>query len=250
MIIVRNKLIVNDRNQKIMRISNLQNNRPGALMKTYKQQDLANMDDTQRARFVNCLSGFKSANVIGTRDRHQQNNLAMISSVVHLGSNPPLLGFVMRPRSTTRHTWENIEESGVYTINQVGEEFFQKAHQTSARYDREVSEFEACGLTPEFEDGFHAPHVAESALRVGMQLVEIIPIQHNDTALIVGEVRWVEVKGEAVKSDGYIDIESLGTMTISGLDGYHRTQRAARLSYAKPEKELKKLNVEGRSKDS
>ena len=218
-------------------------------MKTYKQQDLAKMNDRDRARFVNCLSGFKSANVIGTRDRHQQNNLAMISSVVHLGSNPPLLGFVMRPQSVTRHTWENIEESGVYTINQVNENFFRQAHQTSARYPRETSEFEACGLTPEFVDGFHAPYVAESSLRIGMQQVEIIPVQHNDTALIVGEVRWVEVKEEAVKSDGFIDIESLGTMTISGLDGYHRTQRAARLSYAKPDEELSELDAEGEPKD-
>ena len=200
-------------------------------MKTYKQQDLAKMNDRDRARFVNCLSGFKSANVIGTRDRHQQNNLAIVSSVVHLGSNPPLLGFVMRPQSVSRHTWENIEESGVYTINQVNESFFRQAHQTSARYPRETSEFEACGLTPEFVDGFHAPYVAESSLRIGMQQVEIIPIQHNDTALIVGEVRWVEVKEEAVKGDGFIDIESLGAMTISGLDGYHSTQRAGLLLF-------------------
>lgn len=219
-------------------------------MKIYKQQDLANMEDGERTRFVNCLSGFKSANVIGTRDRHQQNNLAMISSVVHLGSNPPFFGFVMRPQSVSRHTWENIEESGVYTINHVSGEFFREAHQTSARYPRETSEFEACGLTPEFLDGFHAPYVAESALRIGMQLVEIIPIQHNDTALIVGEVRWVEVKEEAVKADGFIDIEALGTMAISGLDGYHRTQRAARLSYAKPGEELQELDVDGQPKDS
>lgn len=53
-----------------------------------------------------------------------------------------------------------------------------------------------------------------------------------------------------MKSDGYIDIESLGTMAISGLDGYHSTQRAARLSYAKPDKKLEELDVEGRSKDS
>lgn len=219
-------------------------------MKTYKQQDLATMGDKERARFVNCLSGFKSANVVGTRDRHQQNNLAIISSVVHLGSNPPFLGFVIRPQSVTRHTWENIEEGGVYTINQVNEEFFRQAHQSSARYPRETSEFEACNLTPEFVNGFHAPHVAESSLRIGMQLVESIPIQHNGSALVVGEVRWVEVKEEAVKSDGYIDIESLGTMTISGLDGYHRTQRAARLSYAKPNETIKELDTEGKPKDS
>ncbi|MCK7458305.1 flavin reductase family protein [Idiomarina aminovorans] len=218
-------------------------------MKTYKQQDLANMKNIERACFVNCLSGFKSANVIGTRDRRQQDNLAIISSVVHLGSNPPFLGFIMRPHSVTRHTLENIEESGVYTINQVSEKFFRQAHQTSARYSRDVSEFEACGLTPEFEDGFHAPYVAESALRIGMQLVEVIPIQHNDTALIVGEVRWVKVEEEAVKNDGYIDIESLGTMAISGLDGYHRTQRAARLSYAKPDEPVKELDSNESSKD-
>jgi flavin reductase (DIM6/NTAB) family NADH-FMN oxidoreductase RutF len=218
-------------------------------MKHYKQNDLAQMQDRERARFVNCLSGFKSANVIGTRDRRQQDNLAIVSSVVHLGSNPPFLGFVMRPQSVTRHTWENIEESGVYTINHVGESFFKQAHQTSARYPREQSEFDACDLTPEFMDGFHAPYVAESSLRIGMQLVEIIPIQHNDTALIVGEVRWVDVQEDAVQSDGYIDIESLGTMAISGLDGYHSTSRAARLSYAKPDEELQELTTSGEVKD-
>jgi len=218
-------------------------------MKHYKQNDLAQMQDRERARFVNCLSGFKSANVIGTRDRRQQDNLAIVSSVVHLGSNPPFLGFVMRPQSVTRHTWENIEESGVYTINHVGESFFKQAHQTSARYPREQSEFDACDLTPEFMDGFHAPYVAESSLRIGMQLVEIIPIQHNDTALIVGEVRWVDVQEDAVQSDGYIDIEGLGTMTISGLDGYHSTSRAARLSYAKPDEELQELTTSGEVKD-
>lgn len=218
-------------------------------MKHYKQNDLAQMKDRDRARFVNCLSGFKSANVIGTRDRRQQDNLAIVSSVVHLGSNPPFLGFVMRPQSVTRHTWENIEESGVYTINHVGESFFKQAHQTSARYPREQSEFDACDLTPEFMDGFHAPYVAESSLRIGMQLVEIIPIQHNDTALIVGEVRWVDVQEDAVQSDGYIDIEGLGTMTISGLDGYHLTSREARLSYAKPDEELQELTASGEVKD-
>ncbi|KPD24937.1 flavin reductase family protein [Idiomarina zobellii] len=217
-------------------------------MKHYKQSDLAQMKDRERARFVNCLSGFKSANVIGTRDRRQQDNLAIVSSVVHLGSNPPFLGFVMRPQSVTRHTWENIEESGVYTINHVGESFFKRAHKTSARYPREQSEFDACDLTPEFMDGFHAPYVAESSLRIGMQLVEIIPIQHNDTALIVGEVRWVDVQEDVVQSDGYIDIEGLGTMTISGLDGYHSTSRAVRLSYAKPDEELRELHINGETK--
>ncbi|WP_353956981.1 hypothetical protein [uncultured Idiomarina sp.] len=66
-------------------------------MKHYKQSDLAQMKDRERARFVNCLSGFKSANVIGTRDRHQQDNLAIVSSVVHLGSKSAFSRFYYAP---------------------------------------------------------------------------------------------------------------------------------------------------------
>ena len=34
--------------------------------------------------------------------------------------------------------------------------------------------------------------------------------------------------------DGYLDIEAAGTVAVSGLDGYHRATRLARLPYAKP----------------
>ncbi|EGU57164.1 flavin reductase domain protein FMN-binding protein, partial [Vibrio nigripulchritudo ATCC 27043] len=102
--------------------------------KGYSKSDIGEMEDRFRARFINSLSGYKSANLIGTIDNNGQHNLSIVSSVFHLGANPPLLGMIVRPHSVSRHTLENIVETGHYTINSVCREVYQQAHQTSARY--------------------------------------------------------------------------------------------------------------------
>ena len=200
------------------------------------------MDKRYRAMFINSLSGFKSANLIGTCNSKKQTNLAMFSSVVHLGASPALVGFIMRPNTspnnalqeTERHTLNNIIETGSYTINQVSNDFWQQAHQTSARYKKNESEFTKVGLTPHYINGTKAPFVAESYLKYSLNLVEILPIKHNNTQMIIGEITHVLCIENAIQNDGYIDIESLNTVCLSGLDSYHETQKLSRLSYAKP----------------
>ncbi len=205
-------------------------------MKRFLRNDLDAMPQRYRAAFVNSLSGFKSASVIGTCDLRENTNLCIVSSVVHIGSNPPLMGFVMRPPSVTRDTYENLIQTGHFTINHVAIEWVAQAHQTSARYPRELSEFEATGFTPEWVEGFAAPAVKESRLRMGLRLVNDMPIEQNGTRLIIGEIAWTDVPKEVVLEDGYVDIEAIGTATISGLDSYHTTQRLSRYAYAKPDK--------------
>lgn len=71
---------------------------------TFSHKDIQTMEKRFRTRLVNSISGFKSANLIGTRDQQGQENLAIVSSVVHLGSHPPLLAllFVRVKRQDTR----------------------------------------------------------------------------------------------------------------------------------------------------
>ena len=137
-----------------------------------KQNDIAVLEDHERVFFINSLSGFKSANLVGTADKSQLSNLAMVSSVVHLGANPPLLGMVMRPNSPVRGTLKNILDTGVYTLNHVNLDIHEQAHQASARYDEDVSEFDEVGLTEQWQDGFHAPFVQESHIKMGMKFRE------------------------------------------------------------------------------
>ena len=102
----------------------------------YTKQDIKEMDQRYRAHFINSLSGFKSANLVGTRGLNGLDNLCIVSSVVHLGADPALLAFINRPHTVERHTLENIIETGCYTLNQVNQSIYPKAHHTAARYER------------------------------------------------------------------------------------------------------------------
>ena len=206
--------------------------------KILDDHDLELMPRRKRGRLVNALSGFKSVNLIGTTSDNGIHNLSIVSSVVHLGSDPALLGMVMRPpvdRERSSHTYWNIRETGCYTINHVPFTHTVQAHQVSARYLESKSEFEAVGFTPIYRCGFDAPAVKESPVRIGLERVDEWEIPQNRCRFVVGQIRWVEFPEEAFAADGYLDIESLGVAAMSSLDGYHRTDKIHRLAYAKPD---------------
>ncbi len=210
-------------------------------IKYFDAADFQAMEKRFRTTFFNSLSGFKSANLIGTQDTKGITNLSLVSSVVHIGANPPLMGFIMRPVSVQRDTYQNLLATGYFTINHVHEGIYAAAHQSSARYPAEISEFDAVGLNREFREAVKAPYVAESRLKIGLVFREQVNIHANETILLIGEVAEVIVSEDYVSEDGYIAIEEAGSLAISSLDGYHRTSSLGRFSYAKPDRDLKKL---------
>jgi len=196
--------------------------------------EIMDMEQRKRAHLINSVGGFKSVCLIGTADKQGQTNLAIFSSVVHIGANPPLISFIMRPDSVERHTLANILETGVYTINHVNENIYQKAHQTSAKYPKEISEFDATGLSKEYKNTYQAPFVKESVVQLAVDFKERIDLTINGTILIIGEIRDLYFPEDCLQEDGYLDIEKAGTVSCTGLDSYHTTQRLKRLQYAKP----------------
>ncbi|WP_024600527.1 flavin reductase family protein [Pseudoalteromonas sp. TAE56] len=186
-----------------------------------------------RTHLINSLSGFKSANLIGTQDLLGNTNLSIVSSVIHLGANPPLVAMIMRPHSVPRHTFENILQTGTYTINQVNKSIYKQAHQTSARYDKDESEFDATGLTPEYLNDFAAPFVKESRLKYSVKFVENQHLTINGTELVIGEIMDVFVDKAALQSDGFLDLQAIETVAVTGLDSYHTSNKLTRLPYAK-----------------
>lgn len=208
---------------------------------TISINNILDFEQRYRATFINSLSGFKSVNLIGTKDRDNNENLAIFSSVVHIGANPPLIGFIVRPDSVDRHTLTNILTTQSYTLNHINDNIFNKAHQTSARYPKEESEFEAVGLTPEYKNECFAPFVKESNVQIEMEFKEKVDLKINGTSLIIGQIKSIHLPLKAIKEDGFIDLEQLNTITCSGLDSYHKTQQLNRLSYAKPNQNLKMI---------
>ncbi len=205
--------------------------------KEYNSNDILAFEQRYRAMFINSLGGFKSLCLIGTRNGKGTSNLAVFNSFFHVGANPPLFGFIVRPDTVERHTLDNILETRVFTVNHVQEAFYKAAHQTAARYSEEESEFEATGLTEENMPGYYPPFVAESNVKIGASFRQKIDIAQNGTIMILAEIKYVSIPGEILMPDGFIDLEKAGTITCAGLDSYHRTERISRLTYAKPHRE-------------
>ena len=201
----------------------------------FNKNDLASMDSRHRVHFINSLSGFKSANLIGTIDKLGVTNLSIVSSVVHLGADPALIAFVSRPQSVERNTLDNIDTIGDYTINHVPADYFKDAHHTSARYPADVSEFDQTNFT-EMYTQLKAPYVEQSNIKMGVKLRQKIDIQLNGTVFVIGEIVEVIIKNDIILDDGKIDIEQAQSVAVSGLDEYHTTQSLGRLAYAKPKK--------------
>lgn len=198
-------------------------------------QALANLSKSEQIQLINSITGIKPAKLVGTADAKGGTNLAVFSSVFHMGSSPPLIGMVLRSKGDVpRHSYDNLVSSGCYTLNHVHPDWADKAHQTSAKYPQEVSEFAATGLTPAYIDGFAAPFVAESQVKYGLRFVDEMPVKQNGTVIIIGQIEHVWIEQPHYAPDGGLDLTALNSVGISGLNNYYRLERFATFSEAQP----------------
>lgn len=210
-------------------------------MKYWDKQAIAEMELKHKIHLINSVTGIKPANLISTIGS-VGSNVAIFSSVLHLGSAPPLIGFVLRPSDGfERHTFENIHATGRYNINSVQQEFLDKAHMTSVKFPREVSEFSAVGLQEEFKEGWDIPFVKGSAIQLGLSFRDAIDIPLNKTKLVIGEIERIYVAESGVDSECRLDLSELNAAGISGFNGYYSFKREA--EFTQPEIEAWPQNL-------
>lgn len=207
----------------------------------YTSKDLKVMDRKYRLNLINSVSGIKPANLIATKSKEGKENVAIFSSVVHLGSNPAELGFVLRPQDEEpRDTYANILATGVYTINHIPENLHKQAHYTSAKLERGVSEFDRMNIKATYLTDFYAPFVDGSPVKLGMQHKHTIPLP-NGCSFIIGEIVCMQVDETAVNELGQIDLAQTQTVGISGLNTYYKLEKIATYPYVRtheiPEKD-------------
>ena len=205
-----------------------------------RRQDFEELDHVFRINLINSCSGFKSANLIGTKSNLGIPNVAVFSSVTHLGSNPPLLGVVFRPvTDVPRNTYENIKETGQFTINHIDASIIQEAHHTSAKYDKDISEFEITALEEEYKNGWHAPFVKNAPIQITLTYCEEYEIKANGTIQLIGEIKDLFIQSELLEDDGFVNLSKANIVAINGLDGYAVPSLKERLAYQRPKKILK-----------
>jgi len=199
-----------------------------------KKDDIEQLEHRYRTAFINSLAGFRQAVLVGTKSVDGHTNLAIFNSLIHLGSNPALFGLINRPESVQRDTLQNILETKEYTLNYIRSAQYQKAHQTSARYDKGVSEFEQVGFDELYHPSFYAPFVQDAAVKIAMKFEDSIPIPLNGTIIIIGSIMHIDMDASMVGADGFVALSEADILISQGLDAYFVSKPVGRMPYAKP----------------
>ena len=83
----------------------------------YDKKAIDQLDRVTRLKIINSATGIKPGNLIGTIGENGATNLAVFSSIIHLGSNPSLLGFISRPKTEeVGHTLRNILKPNIIRL--------------------------------------------------------------------------------------------------------------------------------------
>ncbi|CAM1370168.1 conserved hypothetical protein [Tenacibaculum xiamenense] len=204
----------------------------------FTRDHIDQLEHLYKINLINSVSGFKSANLIGTKSKNGTSNVAVFSSVVHYGSAPPILGFVLRPTTVRRNTYDNIKETGYFTVNHIHQGIIEDAHHTSAKYSSDVSEFDMTSLEEEYLNEFYAPFVKGSPIKIGLKYVEEYYIKANDTILVLGEILDLYIEERLVKEDGFVNLSEAKVAAINGLDSYSVPEQNKRLTYQRPKSKL------------
>lgn len=208
-------------------------------MKHITSEEIKEMEKIFRLNLINSCTGYKSANLLATKSKNGNPNVAVFSSVTHMGSDPAMLGFVTRPLSVARNTYDNIKETSYFTVNHIHEKMIEQAHQTAAKYDEDISEFHKTGLDEEYLDNFHAPYVKQSEIKLGCKYLNEYKIEENDTLLVVASIEHIYFDEGIQMPDGWLRLDDAGTVAVNGLDGYSLPTLLDRFHYARPGQEVK-----------
>ena len=197
----------------------------------FQSKDIKKLNKVYRLNLINSITGIKPGNLIATKSKSGEDNVAIFSSVVHLGSIPAQIGFVLRPQKTRKSdTYINISDSKFYTINHISKEMYVKAHNTSIKDD--VSEFDLLNIKKEFKDDFYAPYVKKSPIKLGMKMIDMIELP-NDCLFVIGEIENLYIESKLLNLDGTLDLEVGDIMGIGGLNTYYELNKIDTLPYVR-----------------
>jgi flavin reductase (DIM6/NTAB) family NADH-FMN oxidoreductase RutF len=196
--------------------------------------EIEKMDRIPRLNLINSCTGYKSANLIATISNDGKTNVAVFSSVTHLGSDPALISFTLRPTTVPRHTYQNIKSYGYFSINHITSEQIADAHHTSAAYPEEINEFDQTNLQPIYHNDCPVPFVKGSPVKLLCKYLNEYLIQENGCLLVVASIEAIFYEEELLTSDHWLQLDKAKVVAINGLDGYALPELLERFPYARP----------------
>lgn len=202
-------------------------------LKSFSSEEIKSLDRAYRRDFINRITGAKLAWILGSFHPEFGENLALFSSIVHVGANPPLVGIVFRPSMGKLHSLRNINETKLFSLNSLPLKFRKEIHSSSANGSEELDDFDSIGLQREIDSSHPIPLVKEASIRMLLEPVELAPIRTNSNHFLVSEIKKVEINVAFLDSNELPIPE--GLTYVSGLDLYCKVESIQSMPYARIE---------------
>lgn len=179
-----------------------------------------------------------------TVDAQGNINLAPYSFFNVFSANPPIMVFSPARRvrdNTTKHTLENVQETGEVVINIVNYDMVEQMSLASTEYPKGVNEFVKAGFTPVESDTVAPPRVKEAPVQFECRVNEVIALGQDGGAgnLVICEVMRLHIDEAILDDHGAIDPSRIDAVARMGGNWYSR----ARNGMFEVEKPLRKLGV-------
>lgn len=203
-------------------------------MKKFTKEAIQELPKIPRLNLINSCTGYKSANLIATKTAEGVSNVTIFSSITHLGSDPALLGFILRPTTVPRNTYKNIKDLGFFTVNHITETMIADAHHSSANYDESISEFNQTNLEETYYEGISIPFVKGSPVQILCKYLNEYAIKENGTIHIIASIEELFVEENLIQKDHWLRLDEENVVSINGLDGYCVPKLVDRFDYARP----------------
>jgi flavin reductase (DIM6/NTAB) family NADH-FMN oxidoreductase RutF len=162
-----------------------------------------------------------------------------------LGSSPALLGFILRPNVVPRNTYNNLKATGYFTVNHIAQNMIAQAHQTSASFDAEISEFEMVNLEQEYLSDIDVPFVKDSPVKLLCRYLNEYEIVENNTIHIIAAIEEIHFRDEMLHNDYWLQLDQGEVVAVNGLDGYCLPKIVDRFDYARPNTPTKSILKNG-----
>jgi len=149
--------------------------------------------------------------LVSTMSKEGVANLAPFSFFSGVGAAPPTVLFCPALRDGAaaaegesfdmrKDTLRNVEETGEFVINVVGEAIAAAANLSAAEVAFGVDEFALSGLTPIPSEAVRPPRVAQSPAQMECKLLQVIYTGHaaRSGVIVLGEVVRFHVREELI----------------------------------------------------
>ncbi|MDW3177911.1 MAG: flavin reductase family protein [Acidimicrobiia bacterium] len=201
------------------------------LIETKRTYDVADLDPMEAYKLGTGLTVPRPIGWIGSVSESGVRNLAPYSFFNMVAKSP--LSFIVAPASNMRKdTLDNLQATGVFTINVVTEETVVAMNASAASFPADVDEFEECGLTAVRAETSEAPIVAEAVANLECRVVQIIPVGKSpdglepSSMLVIGESQRIHVAERVSDDNFHIDPHELHAVGRLAGGWYSRTSDA------------------------